>query len=361
MAYDFDEFKKKFNEKLMDYGQMTTAAPSQAAATPPVATPPVAAKPESTGMDGDLVMALMPALTSLAGYAVGGLGGGAAGGQSGQESYKQLLTMKTAEKDKAEKAKQQQFQDLMLAANLGLKTKELGLKEESTAADVAKKQSDIKQAERKMTSPVTAQELTPAQKKVDEVFAREYQDWTAQGGFAGVEKQLNQLEDASNIIKKKPDLVGGMISKIPYATDDAVLARTNPELLALKQQIHQAIQSTLRATLGPQFTQTEAFALLNRAFDPRLSAADNQKKLKSAIDELRQRAEAKNKAALFYEKNGTLRGFSPTQMRVMGQGSEPAAISPQDQQAMDFVKANPKDERAAAIIERLKGKGVWQQ
>lgn len=147
--------------------------------------------------------------------------------------------------------------------------------------------------------------LTPGFKKVDEKFATEYIDWKASGGFADVEKQLSQLESATN------ELRAGTVETGPMAglTPDAVKTVTAPKLLSLKQNVEEVVQRNLRAILGPQFTEKEGERLIARAFDDRLPPQENMKRINRLITQIRAAAQAKQEAVDYFDTKGTLQGF----------------------------------------------------
>lgn len=173
--------------------------------------------------------------------------------------------------------------------------------------DIAAKQS--KTAPLPKTEPTGPKpvKMTPAQIQVDKSFAKTYENWEGQGGFANVEKQLSQLDDAIAKLKQDPNLVGKVQGIMPPSGKRIFM----PQSTALQQQVEQAVQNTLRQTLGAQFTEKEGERIMRNSFDPALSAEENIKKISAAAEQLRKQAQATNSAAKYYEEHGSLVGYKP--------------------------------------------------
>ena len=95
--------------------------------------------------------------------------------------------------------------------------------------------------------------LTPAQTQVDKEFGKEYAQWKAAGGYAAVQRNL---EDVNNVIKElesSDNISGPIVGAIPEFAKPAVAAKSK----AVKDKIGRIIMQSLRATLGAQFTEKE--------------------------------------------------------------------------------------------------------
>jgi len=147
--------------------------------------------------------------------------------------------------------------------------------------------------------------LTPAQEKIDAEFAPVYTDWTLKGGRGDTMKGLAQLDGVRKRLEAGEGLTGVMISKQP----DSVLAMTNPAALDAKDQVEEVVQRNLRLILGPQFTESEGKRLIERAYNMELSPQMNAKRLGRLIQAMQWAAKAQDKAAQYYEANGTLQGY----------------------------------------------------
>ena len=78
--------------------------------------------------------------------------------------------------------------------------------------------------------------------------------------------------------------------------------------LDIQQRIEGIVQQSLRETLGAQFTQTEAFRLISRSYNPALKPQVNAKRLKMAGMVARKLIELNKAKADHFDKHGTLAG-----------------------------------------------------
>ncbi|QDH50425.1 hypothetical protein [Caulobacter phage KcrB] len=156
-------------------------------------------------------------------------------------------------------------------------------------------------------SPKTAKDanLTPGQKALDTAFGRDYAEWL-NGGEVTAKTQLDALRQVKDQLAKGETLSGGAVSTLPPALQKYV----DPERVSAQQAVEKAMQATLRATLGAQYTQREGEDLLARSWDPRLPPKENAKKLGAAIAELEKRVKQKNSQVTYFDANGTLQGFA---------------------------------------------------
>ena len=154
-------------------------------------------------------------------------------------------------------------------------------------------------------------ELSEGQKATDKAFAKEYVEFKAKGGYADSQKQISQLKGVRDELLKitsgesKKNLSGPGFGFVP----DKIIAFTNPEALSTKQRVEEVVQRNLRLILGAQFTEKEGERLIARAYDERLSEAENAKRLNALIDQMERAARSKESAAKYFEKEGTLRGW----------------------------------------------------
>ena len=143
-------------------------------------------------------------------------------------------------------------------------------------------------------SPFTG--LTPEGRKAAEREAGKATALWVGGERATALKGVESLRDVQAALRANKDLVDD-----PWSTSlpDAVRATTVGGRAALQARdtVRSAIQSTLRATLGAQFTQQEGEALMNRAYDSRLGVKENVDRLERAILELEDKITAKDSLA----------------------------------------------------------------
>lgn len=145
---------------------------------------------------------------------------------------------------------------------------------------------------------------TAAGKETDQVFAKDYVAWsTGQGADAA--KQIAQLEDVSKALKSGDNLTGPVIGRVP----DAIKSFTNPKSIAMRERVEEVTQRSLRAILGAQFTEKEGERLIARAYNPNQPEAENLIRVNRMISQLGQAFKAKQDAAAYFQKNGTLEGW----------------------------------------------------
>jgi hypothetical protein len=146
---------------------------------------------------------------------------------------------------------------------------------------------------------------TSGQNAVDQAFAKEYVEFKAAGGYADIDKNIRQLKQASELLGKDNSLTGPIRGMYP----DFVRSITNPQAVATKEQVQEVAQRNLRLILGAQFTEKEGDRLISRVYNDRLSTEENKKRVDNLIAQISAAAQAKQSAAEYFEKNGTLTGW----------------------------------------------------
>jgi hypothetical protein len=149
--------------------------------------------------------------------------------------------------------------------------------------------------------------LTPGQEAADKDFGKEYSDFVAGGGNEAAKKNLQGLQTVQEKLKTAPE--PGLIGRAAGYLPDSFRAAITPEAKAREDEVKSAIQNTLRQTLGPQFTEKEGTAILNRAYDPRLSNAENLKRVQKEAESLKHMLEQKMRSAQQFENTGSLVGL----------------------------------------------------
>lgn len=155
---------------------------------------------------------------------------------------------------------------------------------------------------RKLGLPV----LTPAQEQADKKFADEYVAWRNTGGMPTLNRQLDQLQDALNLLRTNDTITGPVIGRMPKWIQQAI----DPKGPDVKAQVEDVIQRSLRQILGAQFTQVEGERMIARAYDPEQQEQSNIGRLTRVIDELRGQGAAKEASSRWFEKTGTLQGYT---------------------------------------------------
>jgi hypothetical protein len=185
---------------------------------------------------------------------------------------------------------------------------------------------------------------TAAQTAVDTAFGKDYADWNAGGGYAGVKKTQDQLNEQITRLGKSDNISGPWIGALSdFGSAGGILGGAAswgqrnfyPESIDTRQQIEESIQSNLRRVLGSQYTEKEGENLLKRTFDPGLDEGVNMRRAEQVLQQLDSMAKAKDEAAKYYEQNGTLVGWKGTLAR--GQGD----ITIQDQKNQERLPPDP--------------------
>jgi len=148
--------------------------------------------------------------------------------------------------------------------------------------------------------------LTTAQAEVDKKFAAEYVDWRAAGGYAGLERNLAQLDQAIEILKSSDNISGPIYGRLPKFIQQMV----DPRGPNVKDQVERVVSQSLRQILGGQFAMLEGQQVLQREFDPTQQEEVNIERIESQRDQLRELAIAKESSAKYYEQYGTLSGWT---------------------------------------------------
>ena len=117
-------------------------------------------------------------------------------------------------------------------------------------------------------------------------------------------QELNAIADS---LGQTDTATGPIIGLLPKWARDIV----TPGGASLQDRAERVIQGGLRATLGGQFTQAEGDRFLARAYNPRLSEEQNVQSLRTIAREIAAIQLDKPRALEYFQKNGTLEGFTP--------------------------------------------------
>lgn len=148
-----------------------------------------------------------------------------------------------------------------------------------------------------------AKALTPAQKKVDEAFAKDYSDFTVGGGYSNVKSNLDTLRSLADEAEKSNVMSGPIAGNVPFKSV------FNPKAADAEDRVRAIIFQSLRDTLGAQFTEKEGERLVQTAWNPSLDEKTNAKRLRETLQKIETMAQAKQAAADYYEQFGTLQGY----------------------------------------------------
>ena len=149
--------------------------------------------------------------------------------------------------------------------------------------------------------------LTPGQITRDKEYAKMYEKQRpaqASANVAVLEGIANELSTGGNI-----DSWWERTQAIVDPDGDLGLRKIfGKEGLDIQQRVEGIVQQSLRETLGAQFTQTEAFRLISRSYNPALTPQTNAKRLKMAATVARKLIELNKAKADHFDKYGTLAG-----------------------------------------------------
>lgn len=167
------------------------------------------------------------------------------------------------------------------------------------------KWANIADAPRWQMQEALTPKQTPAQKAVDESFAKEYTPWVT-GGAADVQKNLTQLKSAIDELESgRDDLTGHVLGR--FSPENRAIF--NQDSVDVEERVQEVAQRNLRLVLGAQFTEKEGDRLISRVYNPRLDESINARRVRALFDQIQKAAEDKQRAAQYYEENGTLNGF----------------------------------------------------
>lgn len=152
-------------------------------------------------------------------------------------------------------------------------------------------------------------------KQVDKEFGKEYTKYVIQGGRANASKNLGTLRTVIDKIKSGENLSGALIGLSP----DQGLNLFAPDAKAARDRVAGVVQQSLKETLGAQFTEKEARELINRAYDPALSEAENLARLEALAMVVEASMKAKEHAMAYYGKGFTMLGYNPQEVAMPSQ------------------------------------------
>lgn len=164
--------------------------------------------------------------------------------------------------------------------------------------------------------------FTEGEIALDKEFAKEMVSFN----LPDIKKGLVQLGEAATALGQSDTLTGKWVSLLPNFIGD----RLNPEAAQVREAVEEVVQRNLRLVLGAQFTEKEGERLISRAFNPRLSEAENKKRVERLMQSIRDAAQEKINMRGHFSKYGTLRGYNfdgpsydSIEMRAFGDVQKP--------------------------------------
>jgi hypothetical protein len=148
--------------------------------------------------------------------------------------------------------------------------------------------------------------LTPAQKKVDELFGTDYANYKQLGGYAAAMRDLNDLDRSVKLLLESEEaLTGPLVGNLPTEARSA-------ESVNLEDEVARIVIQDLRRTLGAQFTENEGKQFIARSFNVLLPNKVNAQRLQRMRAVMQQVHDAKKAAIDYYEDKGTISGLKST-------------------------------------------------
>jgi len=183
-------------------------------------------------------------------------------------------------------------------------------------------------AQRQATQIASVPE-TEYKKKISDQAAA----YNAAGAREGLNKNVKAYRDAIEQLRTGDVKLGGVLANIPYGADEGVLARLNPKAKALIDNVRGGIN--MRAALAdPNPTEKQINMIMSRTIDPRLSNAENIKKLEASVTAMEQEAAAKEEE---FKSIGLY--------RAPKSGPKKQPPPPIDAQKKSAIQSLPKEEK----------------
>ena len=143
---------------------------------------------------------------------------------------------------------------------------------------------------------------------LDKEFAKDAVKWSS-GGAADASKNINQIRDVITDINLATSQGRTTSGPLVGVQNDLVQSFLNPEATDIRNRVQEVVQRNLREILGAQFTQAEGLALIERAYNQRLSPEMNLKRLNALLEQMATSATAKQQMYEHFMSEGTLFGY----------------------------------------------------
>ena len=146
--------------------------------------------------------------------------------------------------------------------------------------------------------------LTPAQQRVDELFAANISAFRFAGGQTASLSRAKELDEIIAALESAEpgQITGQVLSLTPRRARPDVSVNT-------QDRVEKLITEGLRQTLGAQFTESEAAAFIARSYNIMLPESVNADRLKRVRAAMRQTTDAMVSAGVYYDKKGSLQGY----------------------------------------------------
>lgn len=173
-----------------------------------------------------------------------------------------------------------------------MKEREFGLKE---------RELNIKKGELGQKAGFTA-----GQKKVDQEFATDYNEWTS-GGAESARAEIAKLQSVAENLKNKKVTTGGLTG----AFSDRF---TSTDVLSARADVQSTIMKSLKALMGNAFTEKEGQRVIANTWNEADSTDNNLIRLNRLSEDLISQANSKDAKGEHFQRFGTLSGYKPSSM-----------------------------------------------
>lgn len=217
--------------------------------------------------------------------------------------------------------------------------------------EIQRQQNRIMQAKVDNFTPKAGKGLETLDKKV----AADFEEDVLKGGLASAQSQIIGLKD---LVTQAGSGAMGKISGPDTVSEGVAGSLWSPDAVKFRQAVEQAVQGSLKATLGAQFTEREGKGIMARTYDPNLPPQENLRRLNVLIGNLEAAARSKRDAYEYYQTNGYsmagYKGMANYEADFLNKTrfgkSESKQPSSQDAEAIAWAQKNPRDPRAAQIL-----------
>lgn len=171
---------------------------------------------------------------------------------------------------------------------------------------------------------LAGQRGTPGTRAVDNAFGKDYAEYSLGGGSANAQRNLDSIDYVIDKLGKTDNASGPLVGLIPKEARDII----TPEGAALQDEVARVIAAQMRQTLGAQFTEKENREFIAREFNPRQEEPELIRRLTNVKKQLESAAKAKEEAARYFQKNGTMAGYNGKtsfSFSDFGEGASPAS------------------------------------
>ena len=183
--------------------------------------------------------------------------------------------------------------------------------------------------------------MSVGQEAVDKAYAADHLAWEkgGRGNYGKMEKDLNE---AINLLDNAEDISGKVVGSVLNTTGGEF---TYPDAKRTQDYVLGVVQKSLRETLGAQFTEIEGKMLMDRAYNPLLSQAENSKRVKRLLGEIKEAKQSREAMSQYWkDNNGSLVGYiGPSVRDAFGLPENPDESAPNINDSTGGTTFNPDE------------------